>query len=358
MIRSFVSSPILDRVYAGNTIAQYCDVLLYFVIAVSVFFVVQHILLRQWQKFAERTKTDVDDVTVAFVRSIRPQLYIVFAIFFALSTLTLSTFIRNTIDAIVILIVIFQITRSLQIIVEFFARRFSHDGDDLHTKNAAHILGSIIIFIVWLFGILMILSNVGVNVTSLIAGVGIGGIAIAFAVRELLSDLFSSFAIYFDRPFRVGDMIRVGKDTGTVRKIGIKTTRIRSLNGEEIIVSNQTLTSASVHNFKKLSNRVVTFSFGIDYATPNDAIRALLMRITQMIDAMDNVHCKRAHFRKFGTYALECDVVYVVETRSYGVYMDVQQTINFGIRDCAADLGVRIAHRVACDANTIAGGEA
>ena len=348
MIRSFFSSPILDVVYAGNTVAQYLDVVLYFVIAVGIFFAVQYVLLAQWQKFAERTKADVDDVTVAFVRSIRPQLYVVFAIFFALHTLTLSDFIRNAIDAVVILIVIFQITRSLQIIVEFFARRFSHDGDDPHTKNAAHILGSITIFIVWLFGILMILSNVGVNVTSLIAGVGIGGIAIAFAVRELLSDLFSSFAIYFDRPFRVGDVIRVGKDTGTVQKIGIKTTRIRSVSGEEIIVSNQSLTSASVHNFKKLSNRVVTFRFGIDYAASNDAINTLLVRTTQMIDAMDNAHCKRAHFKSFGAYALECEVVYVVETRSYGVYMDLQQAINFGIRDIAADLGVRIVHRVSC----------
>lgn len=346
MIRSFFSAPFLDHVYAGNTVAQYCDMVLYFIIAVGIFFTVQHVLLAQWQKFAERTKTDVDDMTVAFVRSIRPRLYIVFAVFFSLYTLTLSNFIRNAIDAIVILIVIFQVTRSLQIIIEFFARRFSHDGDDPHTKNAAHILGSIVIFIVWLFGILMILSNVGVNVTSLIAGVGIGGIAIAFAVRELLSDLFSSFAIYFDRPFRVGDVIRVGNNTGTVQKIGIKTTRIRSFSGEEIIVSNQSLTSTPVHNFKRLSKRVVTFNFSIDDATSNDTIRTFLSRVTQMIDAMEHVHCKRAHFKKFGTHALECEIVYVVETRSYIIYMDAQQAINFGIRDIADDLGVRVVYRV------------
>lgn len=352
MIRSFFSAPFLDHVYAGNTVAQYFDVVLYFVIAVSIFFAVQYVLLAQWQKFAERTKTDVDDVTVAFVRSIRPQLYVVFAVFFALYTLTLSDFIRNAIDAVVILIVIFQITRSLQIIIEFSARRFSRDGDDPHTKNAAHIFGSILIFVVWLFGILMILSNVGVNVTSLIAGVGIGGIAIAFAVREVLSDLFSSFAIYFDRPFRVGDVIRVGKETGTVQKIGIKTTRIRSTSGEEIIVSNQSLTSTPVHNFKKRNDRVVTFRFGVDYDTPNDAIHTLLVRTTQMIDAMGNAHCTRAHFKSFGTHALECEVVYVVETRSYSVYMDVQQDINFGIRDLAANLGIRIVQRIARNNDT------
>ncbi len=345
MIKNFIDGEVLQYEIWHNTVASYFDVAIYFIISLIILYLIQKVLLQRFADFAQRTKTEIDDVFIEFIRSIRPQLYIILSIYVALQSLELVNAVKNILNVIVIVVVIFQITRSLQVIVEFIAKRMSADEHDEHTKSAAHLLGALLTVVIWIFGILMILSNIGVNVASLIAGVGIGGIAIAFAVREVLADLFSSFAIYLDKPFKAGDIIKINDDTGEVKKIGIKTTRIKSATGEEIIISNQDLTSSRVHNFKHLDHRTVTFHFGVPYTTSTEKLREIPHLISNMINKIDDVHCKRVHFKSFGERALEFEIVYVVETRKYSVYMDRQQEINLNIKELLHELGVALVHR-------------
>ena len=185
--------------------------------------------------------------------------------------------------------------------------------------------------IVWIIGIGILVENLGFKLTPLMAGLGIGGVAIALASQVLLKDLFSCFAIYFDRPFSVGDYIIVDKFLGTVEYIGIKTTRLRSLGGEELILSNSDLTEARIRNYKRMERRRVLFNFQISYETPIDKLQAIPKAIKDIIVNMDNTTYDRAHLARFEDYGYAFEIVYYVLSREYNTYMDVQQKINFAI---------------------------
>ncbi|PID51964.1 MAG: hypothetical protein CR972_04170 [Candidatus Moraniibacteriota bacterium] len=334
MINNIIVGAYLEKVYFGNTIAQYIDALLYFVIFLAILFVLQRFLMAHFKRFAKKTKTEFDDVFVEFVQSIRPRLYIILSLYIALHTLNLSVVVQSGINIILIVIVIFQITRSAQIIIEFFAKKVSSGTEeDEHIKSATHLLSTIVSIVVWIFGIMMILSNIGVNITSLVAGVGIGGIAIAFAVKEMLSDLFASFSIYFDKPFKAGDAVKIGDDVGVVKKIGIKTTRIVSRTGEELVVSNQDMTSSRVHNYKTMDYRNVRSYFHVSFDTSADVLRQIPDDIAEIIAQIEHVECKRVHLKEFGEWGLLFEIMYVVDSRDYTLHINAQHAINIGIKE-------------------------
>jgi small-conductance mechanosensitive channel len=205
----------------------------------------------------------------------------------------------------------------------------------LETKSAMRNALSLIQFFVrvaiWSLALLLLFENLGFDVTALVAGLGIGGIAIALAAQSVLGDLFSSLAIVLDRPFEVGDFIVFGDQNGTVEKIGIKTTRLRSLSGEQISCSNTDLMSARVHNFKRMNERRIVLVLGVTYDTPGAKLERIPSMVKEIVEAQSQARFDRAHFRSFGDSALEFEIVYWVLSADYTVYMDVQQAINFAI---------------------------
>lgn len=202
-------------------------------------------------------------------------------------------------------------------------------------KNSAGVVQFVTVgskIILWIIGLILILSNLGVNVTSLVAGLGVGGIVIAFALQNVLSDLFSSLAIYLDKPFQVGDFISVGADKGWVEKIGIKTTRIKSADGQMIVIGNKDLTNSVIQNFDTLERRRVKFNLSLEYNTNATKCRLALKIIKEAISTTDHADYERAHFYSFGESALLYEVIYYVAGADYKRYMDVQQSINFKIK--------------------------
>ena len=177
----------------------------------------------------------------------------------------------------------------------------------------------------------------------MIAGLGIGGIAIAFALQGILGDLFSSFAIFFDKPFEIGDFIKIGDKSGTVRKIGIKTTRLKSTDGDEIVISNQELTGAVLHNYKKTEERRNVLSLGVTYNTPTDKLKMIPVILKKVIDDAENIRFDRAHFKSFGDFALGFEAVYYVKSGNYTQHMDAQQIVNFAIKEGFDKEGIEIA---------------
>ncbi len=338
----FIGGTYLESVYFGNTVASYIDVILYFVIALVVLFVFQRFLMAQFEKFSQQTTTEVDDVLVEFIQSIRPRLYIIVSLYVALSTLQLNAMAKGSMNAIMIIAVLFQVTRSAQIVIEFFAKKLN-GGEDEHVQSAAQLLNALIVIVVWIFGIMMILSNIGINITSLIAGVGIGGIAVAFAVKELLSDLFSSFSIYFDKPFKAGDTVKVNDEVGKIKKIGVKTTRIISRTGEELVIPNQDMTSSCVHNYKKMDHRNVRTHLSVAFDTPTEVLRAIPDAITEIVNGVPHAECKRVHLKKFSEWGLVFETLYVIDSSDYTTYMDAQHTINIGIKELCDARGIAIA---------------
>jgi small-conductance mechanosensitive channel len=210
-------------------------------------------------------------------------------------------------------------------------------------RNALSVIQFIVRVTVWSIAFLLIFQNLGFDITALIAGLGIGGIAVALAAQSVLGDLFSSLAIILDRPFEVGDFIVFGDQMGTVEKIGIKTTRIRALSGEQIAVSNSDLVKTRVHNFKRMKQRRVVLVVGVTYDTPASKLERIPTMIKEIIEAQDKVRFDRAHFRSFGASSLEFEVIYWVLSADYTVYMDFQQAINFAIFRAFEEAGIEFA---------------
>jgi small-conductance mechanosensitive channel len=198
-------------------------------------------------------------------------------------------------------------------------------------RNALSLIQFIVRVAVWSIALLLIFQNLGFDITALVAGLGVGGIAVALAAQSVLGDLFSSLAIVLDRPFEVGDFIVFGDQNGTVEKIGIKTTRIRALSGEQIAVSNTDLVTTRVHNFKRMVERRIVLVLGVTYDTPPDMLERIPGFVKEIVEKQEQARFERAHFRSFGDSALEFETVYWVLSPDYTVYMDVQQAINFAI---------------------------
>lgn len=328
----------------GNGLVDFAQAILLFVIFLAVFKVFQFFVLRYLKKLAEKTKTDIDDTLIEIIRSLKPPFYSFLAFYIAIQPLTFSSIAETIIESVLIIWITYQVIIGLQIFIDYLlTKRFSKNKDQA-TQSALGMIGSIVKGILWALGVLMILSNLGVNVTSLIAGLGIGGIAIAFALQNILGDLFSSFALYFDKPFVAGEFIVVGNHAGTVEKIGIKTTRIRSTTGEEITISNNELTTARIQNFKRLTQRRSIFSIGVVYETPVDKLKRIPNIIQKIIESKNKTNFDRVHFKSFGDSSLNFEVSYYVKTTEYAEFMDTQQEVNLNIVEAFGKEGIVFAY--------------
>jgi len=191
---------------------------------------------------------------------------------------------------------------------------------------------------VWSVALLAALENVGINVTAFVTGLGIGGVAIALAVQNVLADLFASLSIVLDKPFVVGDFITVSDDAGSVERIGLKTTRIRSLSGEQLVFSNNELLKNRIHNYKRMDERRILFRIGVVYQATPEQLEQIPAIIRRIIESTANVRFDRAHFAAFGDSSYDFEIVYYVTSADYNVYMDAQQAINLAmVRAFAAE---------------------
>ena len=197
--------------------------------------------------------------------------------------------------------------------------------------------------LLWTVVLLAMLSNLGVNITAFIASLGVGGIAVALAVQNVLGDLFASLSIAVDKPFEVGDFIVIDPVAGTVEHVGLKTTRIRSLGGEQIVMSNANLLDSTIHNYKRLTERRVVFEFSVARGCTAEQAREVSRIVERLIRALDKSRFDRAHLKGFGESSLDYEVVYYVLDPGYNLYMDMQQEINVGLMQAFEDLGVSFA---------------
>lgn len=321
----------------GNSGKDYLIVLAVFVGALFALKIFREVVLHRLKKAAEKTKTDLDDVLIETVHSIRPPFYLIVAVYVALRFLTLPNLAVEIIDGLFILALVFQAVRALQIFIDFWTKKVAGGAA---VKN----ISVLIKIALWLLAFLIILSNWGFNVTSLIAGLGIGGIAIAFALQNILSDIFSSFSILIDKPFQVGDFIIAGKEKGTVEKIGIKTTRLRSMDGEELIIPNRDLTDARLHNYKRVERRRGSFVFGVTYDTPTEKLKKIPDWVKEIINSCELAEADRVHFKNYGDFSLNFEAVFYVNTADYVVFLDAQQKIFLNLKEKFEEEGIEFAY--------------
>ncbi|MBU2566050.1 mechanosensitive ion channel family protein [Patescibacteria group bacterium] len=329
--------------FAGNSLRSYTIAIFALIASIFLFLIIQRFILVKLDKLAQKTQTDFDDVLIATFQKIKPQFYYLVALYVAFHFLTFPEIFSKLFDAAILIIVIIQILSASQTFIDYLFEKLAKKQKDAGSKSAMNTLAKVAKIILWSIGILLILSNLGIDITSLVAGLGIGGIAIAFALQNILADLFASFAIFFDKPFVPGDFIVVGEHSGTVEKIGIKSTRVRALQGEEIIISNKELTSARVQNFKRLKERRTTFTIGVTYDTPASKLKKIPGMIKAIIKEIDSTKFDRAHFKSFGDSALIFEIVYIIKSDDYTEFMDVQQKLNIGIHQSFNEAGIQMA---------------
>lgn len=308
------------------------------------------VVLGRLKKLSEKTSTDIDDTVIRALEGVRAWVYTLVSLYIALQFFTLPDIVDKAVTGVVLFAVAWQAIEVALCFIEYGAIRFlekDEDGDgkiDPNSATASHLVVLIARITLWAFGIIFVLSNLGIEVASLIAGLGIGGIAIAFALQGVLSDLFASFSIYADKPFRIGDYIVLGTDSGTVEKIGIKSTRIRTLQGEELVISNAELTTARVQNFKKMEERRIVSQFGVVYETPLDKLKEIPGMVSRIFADVEGARLDRVHFTTLGDFSLNFEVVFYIESSDYAHALDIQQDYNLTLMDRFAEVGIEFAY--------------
>lgn len=223
------------------------------------------------------------------------------------------------------------------------ARTVSGPTDDGQIGTGLAALSVAARFGVWTLVAITLLDNLGVDVGTLVAGLGVGGIAVGLAVQKVLGDLFAYFAILFDKPFELGHFIIVDGFSGTVEHIGIKTTRIRSLDGEIIVFGNADLTQSRLRNYRLMRERRVLLHFGVEYATPPQVVESIPTIVRESVEDVTGASFERAHFTAFGASSLDFEAVYWISEPDYALYMDVQQRINLALMQRFKQAGIEFA---------------
>ena len=336
----------LSKELLSNTVGDYVIALGVFLAVIVAVWIVKTVIVSRLHRLADRTATDLDDFAIGMFRYIGPVVYLLLALFLATRSLNLSESLQRILHIFVVIVLTFKAIQVAQESVAFFLQKWvaKAEPDDPTSAAAAKNIRAVLRVALWIAGLVFVLDNLGMNVTSIVTTLGVGGIAVALAAQTVLGDAFSSFAIFVDKPFKVGDFIIVGDLLGTVEHVGFKTTRIRSLGGEQLVFSNSDLTTSRIRNYKRRETRRVVFKIGVVYETPVEQVKAIPGIIEEIISSHELTRFDRAHFQSFGDFALMFEAVFHVLTPDYNKYMDVQQYINLKIMDAFAQRKIEFAY--------------
>lgn len=322
--------PWVNYDFYENSVLRWLIALVVAILAFFVLRVVQRILQRRARSIADATTTRIDDGLVQTLEATKMWFLLIISLYFGSLVLILQPEVRRVAESVAIITLLLQAAFWGSVLLEFALRRYTqdrlkHDAAAATTISAMNFIGKIVL---WALVLILALDNMGIDVTAMVAGLGVGGIAVALAAQNILGDLFASLSIVFDKPFVLGDFIIVGEHMGSVEKIGLKTTRLRSLSGEQLIFANNDLLQSRIRNYKRMFERRIVFTLGVTYETPLEKLELISGMIREVVESHEQVRFDRAHFKAYGDFSLNFEVVYYVLVPDYNQYMDIQQSIN------------------------------
>ena len=339
---------ILSQNFFGNSVEQYLIAIGIFIAVSVTIYIFKRYFLYIFKKAAEKTSTRYDDIIIEVIESIKWPFFIILAFYVSVKMIQVPNEIIDSSYYLLMVGVLFYGVRALQAIIDELAKDYQQKSQRKSRlggeSKAVKYISQVSKLVLWLIAALLLATNLGFEITPLIAGLGIGGIAIAFALQTILSDVFNFFAIYLDKPFMEGDFLIIGDDLGAVEKIGLRSTRIKTLRGEELIISNNELTSTRIHNFRKMENRRISFSFGITYETPTQKMEKIPGIIKKIVQSCEKTRFDRTHFKDFGDFSLNYEVVYYLDSTDYNFFMDTQQKINLATKKAFEKEGINFAY--------------
>ncbi|KAA9134190.1 mechanosensitive ion channel family protein [Marinihelvus fidelis] len=318
-------------------------------VAVATWLVLRGILWvlnRYLSRVADKTSTRWDDNFVAALKKTRFWFLVIIATWTGSLTMALAEGPRSVINTLLVLALIIQGGFWINSMLKAEVKRHRAYARENNPGSVSTIsmVGFVVQLVLWSTVVLLLLDNLGVDITALVAGLGIGGVAVALAVQNILGDLFASLSIVIDKPFVVDDFLVVGDFLGSVEHIGLKTTRLRSLSGEQLVFSNNDLLTSRIRNYGRMAERRVVFSLGVTYQTPIEKLKLIPNIVREAVEAEDNTRFDRSHFMKYADFSLNYESVFYVGSPDYNIYMDIQQAIFFRIHERFAEEGIEFAY--------------
>lgn len=339
----------MDLIYFGNSVKSWLTALFITALLLLLFNILKTLGLRKLGKLAPQTKTELDDILVVLLKHTQSYFLWAAALYIGSLSLVFPALLTAWIKILALSALFIQGGFWGDGFISHWLFRESEKRlkEDAETATTFHALGVAARLILWTLVGLLVLDNLpNVEINSLIASLGIGGIAVALAVQNILGDLFASLSIILDKPFVIGDYVAVGDYQGTVEDIGLRSTRVRSLSGELLILSNVDMLDSRIRNFKHMEQRRVSFSLGVAYQTSPEQLVRIPEIIQEIIESQPHTRFERAHFKTYGDSSLNFESVYYLSTPDYGIYMDVQQTINLEIFRRFASEGIQFAYPI------------
>lgn len=337
---------LLNKIYYGNTVQDWLIAAGILIVVFAILKIIQRIGVNRLSKLSLLTHNKIDDLLVGVLENTKFFFLLIGSAYVASLTLTFKPSVTSVSEKVIVLVLILQGGFWTSAAVSFgLARNVEKRMDqDASSTTTITFLGFVARIILWIIVLLSMLANLGVNITGLITGLGIGGIAIALAVQNILGDLLASLSIVLDKPFVIGDFIVVDTLAGTIEHIGLKTTRVRSLSGEQLVFSNNDLLKSRVRNYGRMSERRIVFKLGVVYQTSLEKLKAIKEIITDIVNNQENTRLDRVHFKEYGDSSLNFEVVYYVTTPEYNVYMDIQERMNQEIFRRFEEEGIEFAY--------------
>jgi small-conductance mechanosensitive channel len=334
----------MNLVFFNNTTLAWLTALAIAAGVALALYITKRVGVHHMRKLAERTETRLDDIAVEALDGTRLLAIVIMGLFAGSKFLVLPPEVDVfTVRAAIVTGLVQAALWGHRALRAWLTDYYRNRAGDPARATSAAAVGFIAQTVLWTVLLLMVLDNLGVNITTLVASLGIGGIAVALAVQNILGDLFASLSIVLDKPFVIGDFVIVDKYLGTVEYVGLKTTRLRSLGGEQLVFSNADLLKSRLQNMTRMNRRRAVFTVTVTYDTPTATLRRIPAMLTDIVNAQEPVSFDRAHFSGMAASSLNFDVVYWVETADFNRYMDIQQEIYLQIMDRFAAEGIEFA---------------
>jgi small-conductance mechanosensitive channel len=320
---------ILSREYGKNTVQAYLIAAGIIVLGLLLIRIFKRVIMTKVEKMVAKSPSQTDDQVVAGIEKFVLPILSFMIIYWGINSLELSVKASRVVEVATGVVIMIFVLRFISTTIKIILTNHIRKQENGETK-VLQVGGLMIIInlVVWILGGVFLIQNLGYDVSTILTGVGIGGIAVALAAQNIIGDLFNYFVIFFDKPFEVGDAINVDDKNGTIEYIGVKTTRLRSLTGEQIVISNSDLTKSRVHNYKRQENRRVQFTVTVVYDTTTGQLEKIPGIIKSIIESAKDVRFDRAHLARLTDYGVVFEVVYFVTVADYLRYMDIQQYIN------------------------------
>jgi small-conductance mechanosensitive channel len=336
----------LDSLFLGNTIQAWVSTL---GIALAINLgvgIVKAFIVHRLTTFTGGTRTAVDDCVLEVVRRTKQWLIFLASLYVGSRYLELPDRADLVLRSAAMLGLFIQIGLWLSGVLTFWVERWRARSvtEDAGAATSIAAMNFVGLLVLWTVIVLLVLDNFGVNITALVAGLGVGGVAVALAVQNILGDLFASLSIVVDKPFVIGDVIAVDQFVGTVEYVGLKTTRLRSPTGEQLIFPNGNLLQSRLRNFKRMTDRRNIFTFGVVYRTPPDKLERIPEIVRGIIESQPAARFERAHFKALGQSSLDFEVSYLMTDPDFAKYLETQQAINLGLLRALEAEGIGFAY--------------